>query len=72
MDVSDIGTKCGIDCIDEYNAKGLILDSHLSGKLPYADAVSWAREMHAEEVLALLLGTYRPPTPWAPLEPSGE
>ena len=60
MEVGDIGKKTGIEVIDIYNSKGIILDLHLSKELSYEDAVSWARELHAEEVLALLLGTYAP------------
>ncbi len=51
----------GIDCLDEYNRSGRILDKHLDGHLSWEHAFMWAKEMKADEVLKLLKGTYYNP-----------
>ena len=61
MEVSDIGKYSDIPSLHAYCSQGLILDLHLTRKLSWEDAVSWAKEMHAEHVLKLLQSTYRPP-----------
>ena len=53
MEVEDICCLPG-----DYWRQGIILDLHLSQKLNWDDAVSWALELHAWGVLELLNTTY--------------
>ena len=66
----DIPPLTGIEGIDIYNRQGAILDAYISGKIQtWDEAMAWAKETKAVEVIERLEGAYHPS--WTERGPNG-